>query len=99
MLFLCFKGIVRIGRLPKDLNIDLPWTLRRVSIGERIDSLVYSPSDNLYVLGINKNLDFKLPDDSEIHPEWREEKITFKPQVESGVVKLLQPDGWSIIHR
>jgi cleavage and polyadenylation specificity factor subunit 1 len=47
--------------------------MRRVPIGEQIDQLTYSSASETYVLGTCTRASFKLPDDDELHPEWRNE--------------------------
>lgn len=48
-------------------------TLRVVPIGEQVEHLAYSSSSGTYVLGTSRKADFQLPDDDELHPEWRNE--------------------------
>lgn len=67
------QDIIRICQLPPDTKFDYPWTLRKVPIGENVDYLTYSPSSETYVLGTSHKTEFKLPEDDELHPEWRNE--------------------------
>lgn len=46
-----------------------------VHVGEQVDHLAYSSSSRTYVLGTSRLADFKLPDDDELHPEWRNEGL------------------------
>lgn len=46
-----------------------------IHIGEQVEHLAYSPSSGTYVLGTSHRADFKLPDDDELHPEWRSEGL------------------------
>lgn len=60
-------------QLPQETQFDYPWTLRRVPVGEQIDHLAYSSASNTYVLGTSQATSFHLPEDDELHPEWRNE--------------------------
>lgn len=112
---LLWQNVVRICQLPLETQFDYPWTLRQIPIGEQVDYLTYSPSSETYVLGTSCKADFKLPDDDELHPEWRNEGsfdvpiswapsdeplvISFLPEVERSSVKVVSPKTWSVIDR
>lgn len=49
--------------------------MRPVQIGEQVEHLAYSASSKTYVLGTSRKTGFKLPDDDELHPEWRNEGL------------------------
>lgn len=44
-------------------------------MGESVDHLAYSPSSEMYALGTSNKANFKLPNDDELHPEWRNEGL------------------------
>lgn len=75
LLIVLVQDIVRISQLPPDTEFDYPWALRKVHIGENVDYLTYSPSSETYVLGTSHKAEFKLPEDDELHPEWRNEGL------------------------
>ncbi|KAJ5675859.1 hypothetical protein N7462_008756 [Penicillium macrosclerotiorum] len=91
------EGCVRACQLPPDTQFDYSWTLRKVPLGEQVDYLTYSTSSETYVLGTSSNMDFKLPDNDELHPEWRNESVTFSPEVPQSFVKVVSPKTWSVI--
>ena len=62
-------------QLPHGTQFDYSWPLRVVHVGEQVDHLAYSSSSRTYVLGTSRPADFKLPDDDELHPEWRNEGL------------------------
>lgn len=70
-----FQGIARVCQLPQDTKFDYSWTLRKVHVGESVDHLAYSPSSEMYALGTSYKANFKLPNDDELHPEWRNEGL------------------------
>ncbi|ODH13612.1 hypothetical protein ACO22_07085 [Paracoccidioides brasiliensis] len=90
-------NVVRMCRFPRNTHFDGSWAARKIGLGEQVDSVEYSSSSETYVLGTSQKADFKLPEDDEIHPEWRNEVISFFPQIDKGSVKLLNPRTWSII--
>ncbi|KAL4969218.1 cleavage/polyadenylation factor CFT1 [Aspergillus stella-maris] len=95
--YLDSEGYVRLARIPNGTKLGSPWALTRVPIGEQIDQLAYSFTSNTYVLGTCHRSAFKLPDDDELHPEWRSEDISFLPEVHQSSIKIVSPKTWSII--
>ncbi|KAG2005350.1 hypothetical protein GB937_008766 [Aspergillus fischeri] len=67
------KDVLRICRFPSETLFDYTWALRKIGIGEQVDHLAYATSSETYVLGTSHSADFKLPDDDELHPDWRNE--------------------------
>ncbi|EER40763.1 cleavage factor two protein 1 [Histoplasma capsulatum var. duboisii H88] len=90
-------NVVRMCRFPRNTHFDGSWAARKIGLGEQVDAVEYSSSSETYVIGTNQKVDFNLPEDDEIHPEWRNEVISFLPQIDKGSVKLLTPRTWSII--
>lgn len=88
---------IRACQLPADTQFDYPWTLRKIPVEEQVDYLTYSTSSNTYVLGTSSGVGFKLPENDELHPEWRMESISFLPEVPQSSVKLVSPETWAII--
>ncbi|KLJ06944.1 protein CFT1 [Blastomyces silverae] len=90
-------NVVRMCRFPRNTHFDGSWATRKIGVGEQVDIVEYSSSSETYVIGTSQKVDFNLPEDDEIHPEWRNEVISFLPQIDQGSVKLLSPRTWSII--
>ncbi|KAK2873627.1 mRNA cleavage and polyadenylation factor subunit, partial [Arthroderma sp. PD_2] len=90
-------NVIRMSRLPSNTRFDSTWATRKITLGEQVDGIVYSSASESYVIGTSVKEDFKLPEDDESHAEWRNEFITFLPQLERGTVKLLDPKTWSVI--
>ncbi|KAL2814743.1 CPSF A subunit region-domain-containing protein [Aspergillus granulosus] len=95
--YLDSNGTVRLAKLPREIQLGLPWALKRVPIGEQIDQLAYSSASGTYVLGTCTRSEFRLPQDDELHPEWRSEEITFVPEVDRSSLKVVSPRTWSVI--
>ncbi|EFR01919.1 serine/threonine protein kinase [Nannizzia gypsea CBS 118893] len=90
-------NVIRMSRLPSNTRFDSAWATRKIPLGEQVDCIVYSSASESYVIGTSTKEDFKLPEDDESHTEWRNEFITFLPQLDRGTVKLLEPKNWSAI--
>ncbi|KAL2869932.1 cleavage/polyadenylation factor CFT1 [Aspergillus lucknowensis] len=95
--YLDSNGLIRLAKLPSGTQLGYSWALKRVPIGEQIDQLAYSSASETYVLGTCVGSDFRLPDDDELHPEWRNEVISFVPQVHQSSLKVVNPKTWSVI--
>ncbi|KAJ0421006.1 CPSF A subunit region-domain-containing protein [Aspergillus carlsbadensis] len=95
--YLDSNGVVRLAKLPRETHLGHAWTMRTVPIGEQIDQLTYSSTSETYVLGTCTRASFKLPDDDELHPEWRNEVISFVPEVDQSSLKVVSPRTWSVI--
>ncbi|XBQ93699.1 mRNA cleavage and polyadenylation factor subunit [Aspergillus fumigatus] len=91
------KDVLRICRFPSDTLFDYTWALRKISIGEQVDHLAYATSSETYVLGTSHSADFKLPDDDELHPDWRNEVISFLPELRQCSLKVVSPRTWTVI--
>ncbi|KAL4883616.1 CPSF A subunit region-domain-containing protein [Aspergillus karnatakaensis] len=95
--YLDSDGYVHLAEIAQGTQLGYPWAVKRVPIGEQIDHLVYSASSETYVLGTCDETEFKLPDDDELHPDWRNEVISFLPQVHQSSLKVVSPKSWSVI--
>ncbi|KAL4940501.1 hypothetical protein BDV06DRAFT_196443 [Aspergillus oleicola] len=95
--YLDSEGVLRLANIPDGTQLGYPWAFMRVPIGEQVDQITYSFTSDTYVLGTCHRSAFKLPEDDELHPEWRNEDISFLPEVHHTSVKVLSPKTWSII--
>ncbi|KAL5337780.1 CPSF A subunit region-domain-containing protein [Aspergillus crustosus] len=95
--FLDSDGCVHLARLAQGTQLGYPWAFKRMHIGEQIDQLAYSASSEVYVLGTCEKLEFRLPEDDELHPDWRNEGISFLPHVHQSSLKVVSPKSWSVI--
>ncbi|GIC92592.1 cleavage/polyadenylation factor CFT1 [Aspergillus udagawae] len=91
------KDVLRICRFPSETLYDYTWALRKIDIGEQVDHLVYATSSETYVLGTSHSADFKLPEDDELHPDWRNEVISFLPELRQCSLKVVSPRTWTVI--
>ncbi|PYH46687.1 cleavage/polyadenylation factor CFT1 [Aspergillus saccharolyticus JOP 1030-1] len=96
-VFLDSNNTIRLCQMPFGMLFDHKWPLRKVPLGEQVDHLTYSASSGTYVLGTCERTRFRLPEDDELHPEWRNEVVSFLPQVHRSSLKIISPKTWSII--
>lgn len=66
-----------MSRFPANTRFDNSWITRKVFLGEEVDCVEYSKPSGKYVLGTGQKVDFTLPDDDEVHTEWRNEGTSF----------------------
>lgn len=63
-----------MAKLPSEFHYSFSaWAAKKIELDEEVDCLDYSSSSQTYVLGASRLEDFKLPDDDEVHPEWKDE--------------------------
>ncbi|CAL5868815.1 uncharacterized protein PFLUO_LOCUS3042 [Penicillium psychrofluorescens] len=91
------KECVRACQLPPGTQFDYSWTLRKIPMEEQVDFLAYSSSSETYVLATSQQVDWKLPDDDELHPEWRNESMSFSPKVTQSSIQVVSPKTWTVI--
>ncbi|GAB1198226.1 mRNA cleavage and polyadenylation factor subunit [Aspergillus pseudonomiae] len=91
------KGVVHVCRVPLGVQLDYSWAIQQIPIGEQVDHLAYSSSSGMYVLGTSHRTEFKLPDDDELHPEWRNEMTSFFPEVQRSSLKVVSPKTWTVV--
>ncbi|KAL4802870.1 CPSF A subunit region-domain-containing protein [Aspergillus unguis] len=95
--YLDSNAVVHLAQLPQGTQLGHPLALKTIPIGEQIDQLAYTSASATYVLGTCQKSEFKLPEDNELHPEWRHEVISFLPEVPQSSLKLVSSKTWSVI--
>ncbi|RDL33101.1 Uncharacterized protein BP5553_08540 [Venustampulla echinocandica] len=92
------EGIARVAQLPADENFtELGVSLRKVPLNEAIHAVAYHPPMECYVVGTSTGTEFELPKDDDHRRDWQREDTSFKPTMEQGYLKLINPLNWSII--
>jgi cleavage and polyadenylation specificity factor subunit 1 len=92
------KGVARVSQLPSDTSFaELGVSLQKVGIGEAVHCVTYHPPMGCFIVGTSTRTGFELPKDDDHHHEWAREDIPFKPTMEQGYLKLINPINWSII--
>lgn len=89
--------LLRVAQLPSGFRFgDIGWATRKINIGQEVQALCYHPPKGMYVLGTSDKVEFKLPED-DYHHEWSQEDINFRPLIDQGMLKLLDPSIWGVV--
>ncbi|KAG9230765.1 CPSF A subunit region-domain-containing protein [Amylocarpus encephaloides] len=92
------EGITRVAQLPENTNFtELGISLQKIPLNENVHALAYHPKMNCYVVGTSTRKEFELPKDEDHRREWKNEDVPFKPTMEQGYLRLMNPVNWSII--
>ncbi|KAI1331355.1 CPSF A subunit region-domain-containing protein [Xylariaceae sp. FL0255] len=94
------EGIARVSRIQNGdttyAEIGMP--LKRLPLDVDTQSITYHPPSGTFVVACSIDEPFELPKDDDYHKEWHHEKdLDFKPIIERGMVKLLNPTTWTVI--
>lgn len=99
-IFADSKGVARVSQIPVSdtTYADIGMSLRKIPIGIDTQLISHHPPSGMYVIGCDSLEPFELPREDDYHKEWQYEKdLTFKPTIERGLVKLLNPSTWTVI--
>lgn len=92
------NGIARVAQLPENTDFaQLGVSLQKVPLNEDIHGLAYHPPMQCYVAGTSARTDFELPKDDDHKRDWQREEISFKPTMEQGYLRLINPTNWTVI--
>lgn len=88
---------LHISRLPSRTHYGhLGWATRTLPMDTEIHALAYHPA-GLYVVGLGLEEEYQLDPSETYHYDLPKEEMTFKPNVERGVLKLVDEQTWSVI--
>ncbi|ORY68642.1 CPSF A subunit region-domain-containing protein [Pseudomassariella vexata] len=93
-------GIARVSQIPTDDTsyAEIGMSLKKVPLGADINSIAYHTPSTTWVVGCDTLESFELPKEDDYHKEWQAEKdLTFKPRVERGLIKLINPSNWTVV--
>lgn len=94
------NGIARVTQIPTENTsyADIGMSLKKLPLHTDVNSTAFHPPSGTYVVGCDILEPFELPKEDDYHKEWQLEKdLTFKPMVERGLIKLVNPFNWSVI--
>ena len=93
------EGIARVTQLPTDTNFaELGLSMRKVALDMDVDKIAYHQPTGTYIVGCTTMEPFELPKDDDYHKEWARETLAFPPTMPRGVLKLVSPVTWTVIH-
>lgn len=91
-------GIARVSQFSAETNFaELGTSLRKVPLGQDIHAVTYHPPMECYVVATSTRTEFELPKDDDYRRNWQLEDISFKPTMEKGFLKLVNPINWTVI--
>ncbi|XXH05671.1 hypothetical protein Hte_012106 [Hypoxylon texense] len=94
------KGIARVSQIPirNTTYAEIGMSLKKVPLNINVHSIAHHPPSGTFVVGCDTLEPFELPKEDDYHKEWLQEKdLVFKPMVERGLIKLVNPINWSVI--
>ncbi|KAK8121952.1 hypothetical protein PG984_010622 [Apiospora sp. TS-2023a] len=94
------NGVARVCQVPSvDTSYaEIGMSLKKLPLDTNVNSITYHPPSSTYAVGCDVIEPFELPKEDDYHKEWQLEKdLTFKPMVERGLIKLINPLNWSVI--
>ena len=93
------EGIARVTQLPPDTNFtELGLSVKKVPLNCDVRGIAYHQPTGAYIAGCTISEPFELPKDDDYHKEWSKETTTFFPTMPRGVLHLISPITWTIIH-
>lgn len=94
------KGNARVTQIPvrSTTYAELGMSLKKVPLNINVHSIANHPPSGTFVVGCDTLEPFELPKEDDYHKEWLQEKdLVFKPMVERGIIKLVNPSNWTVI--
>ncbi|KAK2592079.1 mRNA cleavage and polyadenylation factor subunit [Conoideocrella luteorostrata] len=93
------EGIARVTQLPHSTNLtELGLSVKKIPLGGDVSMISYHHPTGTYIAACTKVEPFELPRDDDYHKEWARESLTFPPTMPRGVLKLINPVTWTVIH-
>ncbi|OAQ62791.1 protein CFT1 [Pochonia chlamydosporia 170] len=93
------EGIARVTQLPSNTNFtELGLSVQKIPLGGDVGMISYHHPTGTYVAACTKLEQFELPKDDDYHKEWARETTNFPPTMPRGILKLINPVTWTVIH-
>ncbi|PNY28839.1 Protein cft1 [Tolypocladium capitatum] len=93
------EGIARVTQLPGATNFtDLGISVKKIALDSEVGKVSYHHPTGTYVAACTAMEPFELPRDDDYHKEWAKETLGFRPTMPKGVLKLINPVTWTVIH-
>ncbi|KYK58160.1 Cleavage factor two protein 1 [Drechmeria coniospora] len=92
-------GVARVTQLPGATNLaELGISVKKIPLEADIRNIAYHHPTGTYVAACTVREPMELPRDDDYHKEWAKETISFPPTAARGVLKLINPVSWTVIH-
>lgn len=93
------KGIARVSQLPTDTNYaELGISVKKIPLGCDVNRVSFHSHTATYIAACSTREPFELPKDDDYHKEWAREAVSFAPTMPRGILKLISPAAWTVIH-
>jgi cleavage and polyadenylation specificity factor subunit 1 len=93
------EGIARVTQLSDKTNFtELGVSVKKIPLDSEVGMISYHHPTGTYVAACTKLEQFELPRDDDYHKEWAKETNSFPPTMPRGVLKLINPVTWTVIH-
>ncbi|OAA62286.1 protein CFT1 [Cordyceps fumosorosea ARSEF 2679] len=93
------KGIARVSQLPTDTNYaELGISVKKIPLDCDVNRVSFHSHTATYIAACSTSEPFELPRDDDYHKEWAKETVTFAPTMPRGILKLISPAAWTVIH-
>lgn len=93
------QGMARVTQLPSNTNLtELGLSVKKIPLDSDVGMISYHHPTGTYVAACTKLEQFELPRDDDYHKEWAKEATSFPPTMPRGVLKLINPVTWTVIH-
>ncbi|KAK8928059.1 Protein cft1 [Metarhizium anisopliae] len=98
-IYVDMEGIARVTQLPSNANFtELGVSVKKIALDGDVGMISYHHPTGTYVVGCTKLEQFELPRDDDYHKEWAKETSNFPPTMARGILKLINPVTWTVIH-
>lgn len=93
------KGIARVSQLHTDTNYaELGISVKKIPLDCDVNRVSFHSHTATYIAACSTREPFELPKDDDYHKEWAKETISFAPMMPRGILKLISPAAWTVIH-
>ncbi|KAG6021324.1 hypothetical protein E4U41_002526, partial [Claviceps citrina] len=93
------EGIARVTELPSDSNwTELGVSVKKMALDCDVGMMSYHDPTGTYIAACSRLEPFELPRDDDYHKEWARETASFPPTMPRGILKLINPVTWTVIH-
>lgn len=93
------KGIARVSQLPTDTNYaELGISVKKIPLDCDVNRVSFHSHTATYIAACSTQEPFELPKDDDYHKEWAKETVSFAPTMPRGILKLISPAAWTVIH-
>ncbi|PMB71118.1 Protein cft1 [Beauveria bassiana] len=88
-----------VCQLPTDTNYaELGISVKKIPLDCDVNRVSFHSHTATYIAACSTREPFELPKDDDYHKEWAREAVSFAPTMPRGMLKLISPAAWTVIH-